>query len=130
MKFMMESNLFLLIPVGAAFYMQEWVYFYIALGAIIFSSLYHYLKQEQFKNIIFFDIIRSLDWTCATIAYGYMYYYIFTEVNIIYKNLFAIILSVTMLFFWYGFKIGDYKKTHPWFHIITAVVSGLIVIAK
>ncbi len=127
---MMISNFFMFIPVVASFYMQEWIYCFIASGATIFSFGYHYLKENKLEHRKNFKNIKILDWLFGILAYVYMYYYIFAKVKLEFVSILALALTFTMMLFWYGFKISNYRKTHPWFHILTAVVSGLIVIAK
>lgn len=129
-KFIVSSNILLLLPMIAAAYVHEWIYFTIALGASIFSPTYHYLKESNSKHLSLFKLAKDFDWLFATAAYYYMYYFIFTKVQVELRVWLAVALSLTMMFFWYGFRFGNYKKTHPWFHIITALVSGLIVLSK
>ena len=123
---MMISNLFLFIPVIISAWKGEWVYFLIALGASISSSLYHYLRIYRFKSR-FFKRIKEMDWIFAIISYAYMFYFIFKKVPSEFQLSLAVVLFTTILFFWYGFKKGNYMKLHPWFHIFASIVSGLIV---
>lgn len=127
---MMISNIFLFLPVIAAAWVGEWIYFSIAFGLSIFSPIYHYLSEFNRSNEKSFKIAKTMDWVFALSAYIYMYYYIFTKVNPSQQILFAILLSLTAIFFWYGYKVSDYKKYHPWFHIIGPIISALIVISK
>ncbi len=129
-KFIVTSNIFLFIPVFAAVHVQEWAYAAIGFSACIFSPIYHYLKSNNSKHIVLLDIIRDLDWLSAIASYGYMYYFIITKVNPDYKSYFIAALTLTMVFFWYGFKFGNYNKTHPWFHVTLPLVSALIVLSK
>ena len=122
----MISNLFLFIPVIISAWKGEWIYFLIALGASIFSPLYHYLKIYRVESN-FFKPIKEMDWVFATLSYTYMFYFIFKKVPSEFQIALTVLLSITILFFWYGFKKGNYMKFHPWFHIFASLVSGLIV---
>ena len=117
-------------PVFASFWMKEWIYFIIALSATVASSFYHYTCENYPDKTEFHLIAKRFDWLAATCAYGYMYYYIFSKVQIGFRMPLFFALTATLIFFWYGFKIHGYRKLHPWFHIITSVVSTVIVIAK
>ncbi len=127
---MMISNIFLFIPVIASALVHEWVYFVFALGISIFSPIYHYLTENNSKNINLRNIAKSLDWFFAVGAHMYMYYFIFTKVDPSLQSILATLLSLSIIFFWYGFKFGNYKKFHPWFHVIAPIISGLIVLSK
>lgn len=129
-NFLVTSNIFLFIPVFAAVYVQEWTYALIGFSACIFSPIYHYLRINHSKHVKLLDIIRDLDWLSAVACYAYMYYFTFTKVDPDYKKLLITALSLTMVFFWYGFKFGNYRKTHPWFHITLSFVSLSIVLLK
>lgn len=129
-KFIVTSNIFLIIPAIAAYYAQEWIYFSIALCVGIFSPTYHYLKESNSKYLFIFKLAKDFDWLFAIVAYYYMYYFIFTKTAAQLHFWLATALTLTLVFFWYGFKFGNYKKTHPWFHVVTGLVSALIVLAK
>jgi hypothetical protein len=129
-KFIITSNIFLFIPVIASAIVHEWLYFFFALGISIFSPIFHYLRENNSKRTKLLHAIRDFDWFFAVGAYIYMYYFIFTKVNNQFQVPLTIALSLTGIFFWYGFKFGNYKKFHPWFHIVAPVVSGLIVVSK
>lgn len=127
---MISSNIFLFMPAVAAFYMHEWIYFTIALIVSVFSVAYHYLKESNSKYLFLLTLAKDFDWLFAIVAYYYIYTFIFTEVNTEFRIPLAIALSLTMVFFWYGFRFGNYKKAHPWFHVVAGLVSVLIVLSK
>ncbi len=129
---MVTSNIFLFIPVIAAAWVHEWVYFTIALLASITSPIYHYVVEFYLSKIYLHNTVRAMDWSIALCAYAYMFYYIFTNTAHLFKIPLLLCLTATIIFFWYGFKINinKYKKTHPWFHIITSIISGIIVLSK
>jgi hypothetical protein len=129
-NFLVTSNIFLFIPVIAALYVQESTYALIGFSACIFSPIYHYLRSNHSKHIKLLDTVRDLDWLSAVACYAYMYYFVITRVDPDYKKLLLLALSLTMVFFWYGFEFGNYRKTHPWFHITLSFVSLFIVILK
>lgn len=129
-KFIITSNIFLFIPVIASALVSEWLYFFFALGISIFSPIFHYLRENKSKRTKLLHIIRDFDWMFALGAYIYMYYFIFTKVDSQFQTLLTIALSLTGIFFIYGFKFGSYKKFHPWFHVVAPIVSGLIVVSK
>ena len=110
--------------------MEEWIYFAFSVGLIFASPSYHYLKEFHPSFKIILNLFKDSDWIIALGAYCYMFYYIFTKVTLSLQIPFTIALVISLLFFWYGFKYGDYKKLHPWFHIFAFTISGLIVISK
>jgi hypothetical protein len=126
----MISNIFLFIPVIASAMVHEWIYFVFALGLSIFSPIYHYLTEYNSSKIALRNITKKLDWIFALGAHLYMYYFIFTKVQSSLQVTLAVLLSLSVIFFLYGFKFGDYKKSHPWFHVFASIVSGLIVLSK
>ena len=130
MKFIIYSNIFFFIPVIAALWLHEWVYFIIGFSACIFSPIYHYLREYHPQKTKLFKTVRDLDWLAAVCSYAYMYYYTFTKVQPQYQMPLAIALTLTIAFFWYGFKFGNYNRTHPWFHTVLPLVSFLVVISK
>lgn len=125
---MMFSNVFLFLPVIFSAYKGEWIYFFFALGLAIFSPIYHYLTEYKAQKTKLQNIFKSLDWIFAIGAYAYMYYFIFERVEQ-YQAILFILLSSTILFFYYGYKFGNYKKWHPWFHVAAPIVSSLIVLS-
>ncbi len=128
-NFIITSNIFLLFPLVGSFFMKEWIYFAFVIGLCISSPLYHYLREYHSSKDYLFQTARKLDWIIAGSAYFMMFYYIFTKVNPTYQIPLFIALALTLVLFWYGYKIGNYQKSHPWFHIIAPIVSGLIVIS-
>ena len=126
MSFIITSNIFLAIPVVISAWKGEWIYFAFAVALIISSSAYHYLKIKRSKSQTerFF---KEADWIVAGGAYIYMYYFIFTQLDSHIQIPITIVLTSTLLFFWYGYKWSSYKKMHPWFHVTAFIVSGLIV---
>lgn len=128
-NFIITSNISFLLPLFASFFMKEWIYFAFAVGLCISSPLYHYLKEHHGSKPHLFVAARKLDWIIACGAYFMMYYYIFTRVDSILRIPLFITLSLTLIFFWYGYKIGNYEKLHPWFHIVAPIVSALIVLS-
>lgn len=129
-KFMVTSNIFLFAPAVAAFYAKEWIYFAIALTVSAFSVTYHYLKESNSKYLFLLSLAKEFDWLFAIVAYYYMYSFIFREVAMEFRAPLAIALSLTLAFFWYGFRFGNYKKAHPWFHVVTGLVSVAVVLSK
>ncbi len=127
MNFMLFSNVFLFLPVIISAWKGEWVYFTFALGLAIFSPIYHYLSENKTDKTNFLKITKNLDWLFAVGAYAYMYYFIFAKVEV-YQNLLFVLLTFTVIFFWYGYKFANYKKWHPWFHIVAPIVSSFIVL--
>jgi CDP-diglyceride synthetase len=124
---MMFSNIFLVSPVLFAGIYHQWIYLFLASGLLVFSPLFHWYRINK-PTSIFFNIFRKADWFFAIGAFLYMYYYVFRSVPGQYKIFFYLALTLVILFFWYGYKKGDYEKTHSWFHIIAPVISSLILI--
>jgi len=128
MNFIVLSNIFLLIPVILAAQKGEWLYFLLALALCVSSPIFHYLYSYN-RSSILFGPVRKTDWVIAISAYFYMLYFIFAKLDV-YQIELTILLALTALFFFYGYKIGDYKKLHPWFHISASIVSGFIIYLK
>lgn len=130
MKFITISNIFFIVPVVASFYMKEWMYFAIAVSAGIISFLYHYIDEYHHSNLSLYSSMRVLDWLIAFCGYMYMIYFIIEKVKISMQMPLFIALVATNLFFWYGFIYKGYKRLHPWFHVITPIVSAVVVLSK
>jgi CDP-diglyceride synthetase len=130
MKFIVYSNIFFLIPVIAALLLNEWIYFAIGLSACIFSPIYHYLRENHSKHTTLLSVVRKIDWLCAITSYAYMYYFVVTRVSPQYQGSLITALTLTIMFFWYGFKFGNYQRAHPWFHVILPFISLLVVTLK
>ncbi len=126
MPIILSSNIFLLVPTLISVWKGEWVYFAFCAGLCVASPVYHYLSLYNRKSKIF-PFFRAFDWVVGIGSYGGMYYYIFYKVPVVYQISLATMLTLTIVFFIYGFKFGDYDKSHPWFHIIAFLVSGLII---
>lgn len=126
-RLMMFSNIFLILPVIFAGVYHEWLYCFLATGLLIFSPLYHWDKiTEPFS--FSFRLFKRLDWVFAVSAFIYMYYYVYLHILPKYEFVFYGLLSLVLLFFWYGYKKGDYGKIHPWFHIVAPIISSAILI--
>jgi CDP-diglyceride synthetase len=124
---MMFSNLFLVLPVIFAGIYHQWIYCFLASGLLIFSPLYHWYRINN-PNSLYFNLFRKCDWLFAVGAFLYMYYYVYQYVSVDYKVIFFALLSLVVLFFWYGYKKSDYEKMHPWFHIVAPIISSAILI--
>lgn len=124
---MMISNVFLILPVVYATIYHEWLYLFFASGIFVFSPLYHWYKMTR-SHSIQFRVYKAADWMFALGAFMYMYYYIYVHLmGQSQLTLFAL-LSLTVVFFWYGWQRADYEKYHPWFHIIAPIVSSVILV--
>lgn len=122
----LPSNIFLLVPTFISAWKGEWVYLAFCVGLCVTSPLYHYLSLYNRKSKLFV-FARTADWVVGIGAHAYMYYFIFNKVDSEWQIPLAILLSLTILFFIYGFKFGNYKKLHPWYHVFVFLTSGLIV---
>jgi len=121
---MMLSNMFLVLPVIFAALYQEWLYCFFAVGLCIFSPLYHWYQINKPGSKLF-HAYRRLDLAFAVSAFIYMYYWVYQYGQ--YKLVFFALLSSVVLFFLYG-RRADYKKLHPWFHIVAPIISSGILI--
>lgn len=128
MDFIVTSNIFLFIPVLIAAKKGEWLYFILALALCVSSPIFHYLYSHNTKSVLF-GPIRKTDWIIAITSYIYMFYFIFAKIRQ-YQLLLTFLLVATALFFFYGYKFGNYKKLHPWFHIFAPIISGIIIYLK
>lgn len=126
---MIISNVFLAFPVIFAGIYREWIYCFLAGGLLIFSPLYHISKIKSPVSL-YFKIFKKFDWLFAIGAFLYMYNYVYLHISGGYQFVFYVLLSLVILFFWYGYKKGDYQKTHPWFHIIAPIISSAILIVS
>ncbi len=124
--FMIFSNIFLVLPVMYASLYHERIYLFLASGVFIFSSLYHWYKIEKSQSKLLF-VFEWSDWYFVLAAFLYMYYYIYKYDANEYKIILFALLSFAVLFFWYGRRI-DYKRLHPWFHVIGPLISSVILI--
>lgn len=126
--FIVSSNLSFLFPIIAAFIKKEWIYCAISTAAIIASFSYHNLQIDG-NHLPVYVWARTADWVVALCAYGYMYYFIVKKARPKRRIYLTVFLIATLIFFFYGFLLGDYNALHPWFHIAIGVVSGLIVLS-
>jgi hypothetical protein len=122
----MISNIFLILPVGFAAFYHAWLYLFFATGLLIFSPLYHWYKIYRPQSRLYFWFAYA-DYLLAIGAFMYMYYYAFRYDNG-YSTLMVVLLSLLVLFFWYG-RRRNYDAWHPWFHVLAPIVSSLILIA-
>jgi hypothetical protein len=125
---MMLSNMFLLLPVLLAVWYGEWLYALIAFGLVVFSPLFHWYRITNQKSFAYWAC-RRIDWIFAVIAFFFMYYYVALNIRGATAFVLYAALSSIIIFFWYGWKKGDYDKLHPWFHTIAPIVSIVILIA-
>lgn len=128
-EFIVTSNIFFAAPILAAFWMHEWVYFYLAIVAGIVSPIFHYLFESEPRTLIC-RMLRVLDWSIAVFAYCYMFYFIFAKDAPSFRAPLALGLVASIIFFWYGFRSSNYEKLHPWFHVVTPLLSAAVVLAK
>jgi hypothetical protein len=126
-RFMMFSNIFLILPVLFAAIYHQWLYFFFASGLFIFSPLFHWYQITN-RSSTLFQVFKTFDWLFAISAFIYMYYYIYRYTGGISQLSLYFSLSLIVIFFWYGWRRGDYHKWHPWFHIIAPIVSSAILI--
>jgi CDP-diglyceride synthetase len=126
-KLMMFSNIFLAFPVIFAGIYQEWLYYFLASGLLVFSPLYHWFRINKSTSFSF-KLSKKLDWSFAVSAFIYMYYYAYQNTKEDSWIIFYVLLSLVLVFFWYGYKKSDYEKWHPWFHIIAPIISSAILI--
>ena len=124
---MMLSNIFLIIPAIVAGIYHQWLYCFFASGIFIFSPLFHWyrIKDRVSKK---FTLFKTFDWLFAISAFIYMYLYIYFYGYNLNQNILYILLTGVVIFFWYGWKKADYKKLHPWFHVIAPLVSTTILV--
>lgn len=125
--FMMLSNIFLILPVIFAALYHQWLYCFFASGIFIFSPLFHWQRITNPASIQF-QIFKIADWSFAVGAFVYMYYFIYQYISGQAQNILYFLLTLVVIFFWYGWRRGEYDVWHPWFHIAAPIVSSLILI--
>ena len=126
MAFMMFSNIFLVLPALVAAFYQQWLYCFFATGIFIFSPLFHWYRIKSPGSLLY-RLFKTLDWLFAVGAFLYMYYYVYKYVTT-HQNTLFILLTLVIIFFWYGWKRASYEKFHPWFHIVAPLVSTVILV--
>ena len=126
-QFMMYSNIFLVLPVIFAFLYQEYLYCFFATGLLIFSPLFHWYRIHYSKSFLF-KLFKILDWLFGICAFIYMYYFVYQNIESYKEIIFYVLLSLVLIFFWYGYKKSDYEKWHPWFHVVAPIISSVILI--
>lgn len=124
---MMLSNIFLILPVIFAALYHQWLYCFFASGIFIFSPLFHWQRITNPASIQF-QIFKIADWSFAVGAFVYMYYFIYQYISGQAQNILYFLLTLVVIFFWYGWRRGEYDVWHPWFHIAAPIVSSLILI--
>lgn len=124
--FMMVSNIFLILPAIVAGMYHQWLYCFFASGIFIFSPLFHWYRITNPGSKLFI-LFKTLDWFFAVGAFLYMYYYIYAYTTTYQTTLF-VLLTLVIVFFWYGWKRASYEKFHPWFHIIASLISTAILV--
>lgn len=126
LNIMLLSNVFLVLPVIFAAMYQSWLYLFLAAGLFIFSPLYHWYDMYRPKSVLS-RWFRNIDVLFARCAFVYMYYYALRYSPGLYGIVMCILLSLTVLFFWYA-QGHRYQKWHPWFHVLAPIVSSAILI--
>ena len=126
-NFLMFSNIFLLLPVIFSIIYQEWLYLFFSTGISLFSTLYHW-ESIHLKRMDIHKKFRLLDWLFAIGSFSYMYFYTYINTASTIRFFLISYLTIVILFFFYGWKAGNYEKLHPWFHIIAGMVSAVILI--
>ena len=126
-RIMMYSNIFLALPVIFAGIYEQWLYLFFASGLLMFSPLFHLYRIKNPASRYYF-FFRKMDWSFAFGAFFYMYFYVYQYIKGNEKYVFYTLLFLVILFFWYGYKKGDYEKLHPYFHIIAPIVSSAILL--
>lgn len=124
--FMMVSNIFLVLPAIVAGMYHQWLYCFFASGIFFFSPLFHRYRIIKPESRLF-RLFKTFDWLFAVGAFLYMYYYIYAFTDSYQTTLF-VLLTLVVIFFWYGWKRASYEKFHPWFHIVAPLVSTLILV--
>lgn len=124
---MVLSNIFLVLPVATSIIFEQWMYLFFAGGLLIFSPLFHWYRIVD-QESAYYGIFRKLDWLFAAGGSFYMYYYVSENLSGEIAWLLYLLISSVIAFFWYGWLIGNYKKLHPWFHVIGAMLSTSLLL--
>lgn len=124
---MVISNIFLLLPAMYAFFYQEWTYFFFAAGLFIFSPCFHWFRIADQRSV-YYGIFRKLDWLFAAGGFFYMFFYINEHLSGVHAELLYLFAFSLLAFFWYGWLQGDYRKLHPWFHVMGGVLSTIVLV--
>ncbi len=141
LPFIITSNVFLFFPIVASLYAQEWIYsifsFFLLIASVGFHYT-HYYNQKSFSLTRFLfggkkykneKTFRLLDWSLAAIGALYVFYFIYVSPAVyILKLTSALLFFASFVFFLLNYKVGNYKKYHPWFHVFTQTLLGFIVL--
>ncbi len=123
---MMFSNVFLVIPMVYAGLYGEQFFFYFALGILLCSPLFHWYKIMAPESRPFW-VFRIADWIFAVGCFGYMYWYVSDSIGGVPGTVLHVCLAAVIIFFWYGWRYGNYAKLHPWFHAAAGLLSFVIL---
>lgn len=123
---MVLSNIFLILPVAYAVVLNEWIFLLVSSGLLIVSPIFHLFKDLK-EDVWYFTFFRVLDWLLASTAFIYMYFYVAENVPD-FKYVFYIFAGLLIYFFWYGYKVGNYRRLHPWFHVFAGVLAALVLL--
>ena len=125
--FSIISNIAFLIPIVIAYRSEEYIYYILASLVFLVSSMYHWYSKNK-PSTIAHILFRVSDWFIAILCYLYMYWFVWNRTPSDYRFILTLLLSSTIALFAYSFwGGGNYRRIHPWFHIYTGIVSGLIV---
>jgi hypothetical protein len=129
MNFMILSNIMMLFPIIVSAYQGRFFFCVYAIITGLASVFYHYLKIYKPLSALL-PFARFLDWSLVITGSAYLLYFIYkSHHNYHHLKIWLLLLFVfSLLFFWYGYMLGDYEKFHPFFHIIGQGVIGLIVL--
>jgi len=123
---MLSSSLFLVLPVIFAAVYGERLYLFFASGIFIFSLFYHWFQIVNPASF-YFRLFEGADVLFGIGSFLYMYYYVYNYNRTQDRLIFYILLSLAILFFWWG-RRTNYNKFHPWFHVVAPVISSAILI--
>ena len=89
------------------------------------SFLYHFYRENS-NTDLYIKYYRSLDIIVATLAYLYMFYFVFMRATEAKNILYGLLIITIVMYFFSKKELGRKYNTHTYFHIAIGVVAGVI----
>lgn len=128
LPFIVWSNVFLLFPILISYSRKEWIYFVMSFGIFVASIIFHIGHEYHEDKHLWARVAKYTDWFFAIAGSAYVFYYIFKSPIQENKIILAILFLGILLFFLYGYLLGNYNKLHPWFHVFGQILLGFIIL--
>ncbi len=129
-KLVMYTNVLFLLPILAAWYRHEWIYFTLSLSIGIMSASFHFLEYKKDNRFL---SLRTYDRILSGVCYAYMIY--FSIVFLSFQNTLIAFLGLvfSIILYIYSKLQKIQEKEYFWhtlFHICISLVAAIIVLLK